>query len=113
MADRRARPSRWPLRRARTAAGAPDAQEQGGAAPVVAVVPPSCELVVESLSARLDGEAAPLPRATVERHVASCRRCARVAVGLPVLAKLVAPAAAERPDPPRRWWSLRAHRPAR
>lgn len=85
-----------------------------GVATVHRVVLPGCEAVIESISARLDGESAPLPRATVDRHLAACRRCARLAAGLPSLAQLVAPAAAERPAPPaRRRWALRGrHREA-
>ncbi|PTL80971.1 anti-sigma factor [Vitiosangium sp. GDMCC 1.1324] len=50
---------------------------------------PSCESVRTFLSAYLDGEATPLPRGDVERHLESCPACAREAEDLRNLRSVV------------------------
>lgn len=51
---------------------------------------PTCDDARTSLSARLDGEDAPLPRAEVDAHVRSCDACSAFAASLPLLAERVA-----------------------
>ncbi|QRK06526.1 zf-HC2 domain-containing protein [Archangium violaceum] len=50
---------------------------------------PSCDSVRTFLSAYLDGEATPLPRVDLERHLESCTTCAREAEDLRTLRTVV------------------------
>jgi anti-sigma factor RsiW len=54
-----------------------------------AEVAPICGLVCESISARVDGEAAPVTGAELDRHLARCPRCRAFQARLEPLATLV------------------------
>ncbi|HET9691239.1 MAG TPA: zf-HC2 domain-containing protein [Acidimicrobiales bacterium] len=49
---------------------------------------PTCDLVLESVSATLDGEAAPVAPDAVARHLATCPACAAAARALEGVARL-------------------------
>lgn len=86
---------------AERAASGPETQAIAAApttpASVRPVLVPTCELVAESISARLDDEEAPLPPATVDRHLRACDACRAFAAGVGVT-KLAGSSAAPVPD---------------
>ncbi|MBB4684143.1 putative anti-sigma-YlaC factor YlaD [Amycolatopsis jiangsuensis] len=79
----------------------------------------SCEIFREALSARLDGEAGPLPEDQVDAHLASCAACrswyersatlrrSMLVRAAPPVPDLTARIMAETPAPPREKWALR------
>jgi anti-sigma factor RsiW len=52
---------------------------------------PQCDAIVLSAMAWMDGEAAPIDRAEIDRHLLSCRRCASQIEMLRLLAETLAP----------------------
>ncbi|GAA3524791.1 zf-HC2 domain-containing protein [Amycolatopsis ultiminotia] len=79
----------------------------------------SCEIFREALSARLDGEAGPLPEDQVDAHLTTCAACrtwyersaalrrSMLVRAAPAIPDLTARIMAETPAPPREKWGLR------
>ncbi|MFF0147487.1 putative anti-sigma-YlaC factor YlaD [Amycolatopsis sulphurea] len=79
----------------------------------------SCEIFREALSARLDGEAGPVPEDEVDAHLETCAACrswyersaslrrSMLVRAAPAVPDLTARIMAETPPPPREKWGLR------